>query len=95
MRCLLYNFLRHHDASEASPFSPAPATPATGASLVEVAIVPFAAGAAELFHHHSKSKGEDVSDGLGRVARTLGAGVLGAVALQELSDHHDRGHSSH
>ncbi|KAJ5232474.1 hypothetical protein N7468_005430 [Penicillium chermesinum] len=44
-------------------------------------------GAAELVHHHRKKKGDDVSHGVGHVARTVGAGVLGAVALRELSDH--------
>lgn len=58
-----------------------------------------AAGIAEAVHHHRKKEGEDVSQGFGHLARTVGAGALGAVAANEISrarDSHDRksGHSS-
>lgn len=52
-----------------------------------------AAGVAEAVHHHDKKKGKDVSHGFGHVARTVGAGALGAVAANELSRYHEK--SSH
>ncbi|KAJ5140667.1 hypothetical protein N7448_004075 [Penicillium atrosanguineum] len=47
--------------------------------LAEGALV--AVGAAELMRSRSKREGKDVSHGLGRAAKTAGAGALGAVAV--------------
>lgn len=44
-------------------------------------------GIAELVHNHREKKGENVSHGVGHVARTVCAGVLGAVALHEISEY--------
>lgn len=62
--------------------------------LAEGAIA--AAGIAEAVHHHRKKEGEDVSQGFGHLARTVGAGALGAIAANEISrarDSHDSKHS--
>lgn len=40
-------------------------------------------GIAEMVHKYRKREGEEVSHGLGHFARTLGAGALGAVAVNE------------
>lgn len=42
-------------------------------------------GVAEMVHKYRKREGEEVSHGLGHFARTLGAGALGAVAVNEAS----------
>ncbi|OJJ30758.1 hypothetical protein ASPWEDRAFT_118432 [Aspergillus wentii DTO 134E9] len=51
--------------------------------LAEGALV--GAGAAELYRSHRKKEGEEVSDGAGRLGRTVGAGALGAVAVNAAS----------
>jgi hypothetical protein len=51
--------------------------------LVEGAIAGF--GVAEMVHKYRSREGEEVSHGLGHFARTLGAGALGAVAVNEIS----------
>jgi hypothetical protein len=38
-----------------------------------------------MVHEHRKREGEEVSHGLGHFACTLGAGTLGAVAVNEAS----------
>ncbi|KAJ5605964.1 hypothetical protein N7510_008745 [Penicillium lagena] len=48
-----------------------------------------AAGAAELFRSHRKKSGEDVSHGVGRLGKTVGAGALGAVAVNAASHARD------
>lgn len=42
-------------------------------------------GVAEMVHKHGKREGEEVSHGLRHLAFTLGAGALGAVAVNEAS----------
>ncbi|KAL4889764.1 hypothetical protein BDV59DRAFT_185813 [Aspergillus ambiguus] len=42
-------------------------------------------GAAELLRNHKKKEGEDVSSGMGRVGRDVGAGALGAIAVNAAS----------
>ncbi|PYH95733.1 hypothetical protein BO71DRAFT_440034 [Aspergillus ellipticus CBS 707.79] len=42
-------------------------------------------GAAELLRNHRKKEGEDVSGGIGRLGRDVGAGALGAVAAEAVS----------
>ncbi len=39
-------------------------------------------GAAELLRNHKRKEGQDVSHGVGRVGRDLGAGALGAIASE-------------
>ncbi|CAL5874818.1 uncharacterized protein PFLUO_LOCUS9120 [Penicillium psychrofluorescens] len=48
-----------------------------------------AAGAAEMFRSHRKKSGEDVSHGVGRLGKTVGAGALGAVAVNAASHARD------
>ncbi|KAJ5280066.1 hypothetical protein N7478_005438 [Penicillium angulare] len=57
--------------------------------LLEGAVA--AAGVAEVIHRHRQKDGEDVSHGFGHIARTVGAGALGAVAANEI----ERAHTSH
>ncbi|KAJ5936033.1 hypothetical protein N7454_005331 [Penicillium verhagenii] len=57
--------------------------------LAEGAVV--AAAVAEAIHQRRKKGGEDVSSGFGHIARTVGAGALGAVAANEL----ERARDSH
>lgn len=64
--------------------------------LAEGALV--GAGAAELIRSHRKRDGEEVSDGAGRLGKTLGAGALGAVAVNAASharDYYRRSKSRH
>ncbi|KAJ5770710.1 uncharacterized protein N7511_002761 [Penicillium nucicola] len=64
--------------------------------LAEGALV--GVGAAELIRSHRKRDGEDVSDGVGRLGKTLGAGALGAVAVNAASharDYYRRSKSRH
>lgn len=42
-------------------------------------------GVAEMVHKYGKREGEEVSHGLRHLACTLGAGALGAVAVNEAS----------
>ncbi|PWY93307.1 hypothetical protein BO94DRAFT_460694 [Aspergillus sclerotioniger CBS 115572] len=42
-------------------------------------------GAAELLRNHHKKEGEEVSGGMGRLGRDIGAGALGAVAAEAVS----------
>ncbi|PYI08950.1 hypothetical protein BO78DRAFT_416251 [Aspergillus sclerotiicarbonarius CBS 121057] len=42
-------------------------------------------GAAELLRNHHKKEGEEVSGGLGRLGKDIGAGALGAVAAEAVS----------
>ncbi|RAK95196.1 DUF3824 domain-containing protein [Aspergillus ibericus CBS 121593] len=42
-------------------------------------------GAAELLRNHHKKEGEEVSQGLGRLGKDIGAGALGAVAAEAVS----------
>ncbi|KAJ6051974.1 hypothetical protein N7460_002508 [Penicillium canescens] len=64
--------------------------------LAEGALV--GAGAAELIRSHRKRDGEEVSDGASRLGKTLGAGALGAVAVNAASharDYYRRSKSRH
>ncbi|KAE8145472.1 hypothetical protein BDV25DRAFT_164594 [Aspergillus avenaceus] len=42
-------------------------------------------GAAELLRSHRKKEGDDVSNGMGRIGRDIGAGALGAIAVNAAS----------
>ncbi|OGE57224.1 hypothetical protein PENARI_c002G04446 [Penicillium arizonense] len=51
--------------------------------IAEGAIV--GVGIAEMIHKHRKKEGEEVSHGFGHFAHVVGAGALGAVAVNEAS----------
>lgn len=52
----------------------------------------LAVGAAELLRHRSKSQGREVTGGVGRVGRDVGAAALGAIAANAVDHYRSKSH---
>lgn len=69
-------------------------SPHRGRHLMSGALIGI--GAAELLRNHRKKEGDEVSHGLGRFGRDIGAGALGAVAANVIERHRSKSrHRSH